>query len=238
MRKVSAGAGGYVTLPQGFAGFVRMPLDEETFEKYWGENDNNVLDLNKVVQFQLSVKGSDAMVGNSVYMDSFAVAGTVDGTSFPVQTDLGEENTYREIWNLEGLQPRNGYDGGVMIWYGEFAGKLLTGMAFGYKATQDAELKTAGDELVADLAAAQGADGYLGTYSGGARFSIDANNWDLWNHYHCIVGLLEWYEITGSQTAFRTAKKRWTACTKRLKTEAIWWAAALKQTAASRTAMR
>lgn len=207
MRKVSAGAGGYVTLPRGFAGFVRMPLDEETFEKYWGENDNNVLDLNKVVQFQLSVKGSDAMVGNSVYMDSFAVAGTVDGTSFPVQTDLGEENTYREIWNLEGLQPRNGYDGGVMIWYGEFAGKLLTGMAFGYKATQDAELKTAGDELVADLAAAQGADGYLGTYSGGARFSIDANNWDLWNHYHCIVGLLEWYEITGTQTAFRTAKK-------------------------------
>ena len=207
MRTVQADGGGYIPLPAEFAGYIRMPLDENTFAKYWGENDNDRLEISNVVQFQLSVRGSDAMVGKTVYMDSFAVVGEMEGEPLPVKTDLDPADTYKEIWTLEGLEKRTGASGNIVIWYGEFAGKLLTGMAYGYKATLNPELKEAGDELVADLAAAQGEDGYLGTYMGGARFAIESNNWDLWNHYHCITGLLEWYEITGNQTAFDVAKK-------------------------------
>ena len=32
-------------------------------------------------------------------------------------------------------------------------------------------------------------------------------NWDLWNHYHIIRGLLAWYGQTGNETAFQTAQK-------------------------------
>ena len=31
--------------------------------------------------------------------------------------------------------------------------------------------------------------------------------WDMWNQYHIIRGLLAWYEQTGNETAFQTAKK-------------------------------
>ena len=208
VRTVSADGAGFVTLPARFAGYVCMPLNEETFQRYFNENDNGVLDLDKVVQFQLSVRGSDAMVGKTVYMDSFAIVGDVGGGQLPVAAGTGTDGTYKEVWTLEGLAPRAGSSGtSGLAWYGEFAGKLLTGMAYSYKATLNAQLKEAGDKLVADLAAAQGKDGYLGVFTGGARYSLEASNWDLWNQYHCIVGLLEWHEVTGNQTAFDTAKK-------------------------------
>lgn len=208
VRTVSADGAGFVTLPARFAGYVCMPLNEQTFYRYFNENDNNVLDLNKVVQFQLSVRGSDAMVGKTVYMDSFAIVGDVGGESLPVATEPATSDTYKEVWTLEDLAPRTGASGtSGLAWYGEFAGKLLTGMAYSYKATQNAQLKEAADKLVSDLAAAQGEDGYLGVFTGGARFSLESGNWDLWNHYHCIVGLLEWHKITGNQTALDTAKK-------------------------------
>ena len=32
-------------------------------------------------------------------------------------------------------------------------------------------------------------------------------NWDVWNHYHCIYGLYDWYRLTGNETALKTAIK-------------------------------
>lgn len=215
-------AGGYIPLPENFAGQVRMKLSGENFAKYWDEGGNNALDLGKVVQFQLALKAGDRAVGNTVYLDDFAIVGDVNGEELDGHMYFGSNSadkdnpetawkyvtpgyTYKKVWTLDGLAPRDGYTGNVTAWYGEFAGKLLTGMAYSYKATADAELKAAADKIVEDLAAAQGEDGYLGVFTGGGRFSIVDSNWDLWNHYHCITGLLEWYNITGNQTALEVA---------------------------------
>ncbi len=223
-RKVSVESGGYVPLPEKFAGYIRLPLNTSTFVRYWNEGGNDKLDLTKVVQFQLSVKADDKAQGKTVYMDDFSIVGNVDGEKLDNNMYLGsnvadKDNpetawkyvdtsyTKKTIWQIDGLAQRKGYSGSMVIWYGEFVGKLLTGMAYSYKATNDQELKASADEIIADLAEAQGEDGYLGVFLGGARYSLSENNWDLWNQYHCISGLLEWYKLTGNSVALDVAKK-------------------------------
>ena len=188
---VTVTAGGFFTLPASFKGKILLPLNTTAFSRYWQEGGNGKLDLSKVVQFQLSVKGD--FVGKTFFIDDFS---TVDA-----------QNTAKSAWSIDGVSKRNSYTGSIMIWYGEFVGKLLTGMAYCYRATPDEALKDAADEIITDLAKAQGKDGYLGVFLGGARYSISSGNWDLWNQYHCIVGLVEWYKLTGSDTALEVAKK-------------------------------
>ena len=97
----------------------------------------------------------------------------------------------------------------LMPWYNEFAGKLLTGMAFSYQAIPSAELLQAGNELASALGAAQGADGYLGVFDERRRFGGDGENWDLWGHYHSAYGLLCWHKVTGGRDRgpFQTARR-------------------------------
>ena len=91
-------------------------------------------------------------------------------------------------------------------------------MALMYSLNRDENLRQVGDELVETLASVQAEDGYLGVFSdeermlGIVRADINGtiyNNmtWDMWNQYHIIRGLLAWYEQTGNETAFQTAKK-------------------------------
>lgn len=198
-------SGGYVELPAGFKGYITLPLNSNYFSRYWSEGGNGVLDLNKVVQFQLSVKGDSQMIGKTLYMDNFAIVGNVSGTSLPI--DIDTNDTYKIVWDFEGLVNGSGYIGSSLQWYGEFVGKLLTGMAFSYKISPDEKLLEAAEEIINELYLSQGDDGYLGVYVGGARYSIETANWDLWNQYHCITGLLEWYKITENKMAFDIAKK-------------------------------
>ncbi len=188
--------GGYVSLPIGFQGKLRLPLNSNTFHRYWQENGNGALDTSKVVQFQLSVAGDEKFIGNTFTMDNFTVLGSF-GT--------------KVVWDLENVMKRgSGGDvgnGNIQKWYGEFVGKLLNGMAYSYKATAEKDLVSAANEIIADLAMAQGDDGYLGVFIGNARYSLAFDNWDLWNQYHCISGLLEWYKLTKNPTALDVAKK-------------------------------
>ena len=185
--------GGYVSIPAGFCGTLALPLTSQIFRQYWQENSNNRLDLTKVVQFQLSVRGGGNSVGKTLYINRFTLE----------KTEGGERN----VWDFEGLSQKRQSGGTIVKWYGEFVGKLLTGMAFCYRISGDPDLKKAADTIVSKLAKAQGEDGYLGVFTGGARFALNADNWDLWNHYHAIVGLLEWHELTGSREALDVAKK-------------------------------
>lgn len=106
----------------------------------------------------------------------------------------------------------------LVPWYGEFPGKYLRSIALMYRLNHDENLKKVGDELTLTLSQVQGEDGYLGVFSQEKRMlgqaSFDLNgydyhtyNWDMWNHYHVIRGLLAWYGQTGNQTAFTTAQK-------------------------------
>ena len=100
-------------------------------------------------------------------------------------------------------------------WYGEFPGKLLTGVAENYRMSRDDRLFNAGEYIVDQLSRAQADDGYLGVapYSermvGKVRTMGDDNIklWDIWSHYHCIFGLYLWYLETETQKALDTALK-------------------------------
>ena len=161
-------------------------------------------------------------MGKTIYLDDFAIVGDVAGETLDKNMYFGTNSadkdnvetawkyvpvgyTYKKVWSLDKLAKRNGSGGAITAWYGEFVGKLLTGMAFGYKATADERLVAAAEEIITALATAQGDDGYLGVFTGAGRFAIGESNWDLWNHYHCVTGLLEWYGITGSVMAKEVA---------------------------------
>ena len=199
-------SGGFVPISSGFKGYLRIPFNSNSYYCYWSDNGNNTLDVGNVVQFQMALKGDSQMVGKTLYMDDFAIVGTVNGEALPVSVEgLPNHYTYKKVWDIEGLSVKTEYTASSLAWYGEFVGKLLTGMAFSYKATADEQLKEVALNIINELAKAQGKDGYLGVFIGKQRFSLGASNWDLWNHYHAIVGLLEWYQLTRSQQALEVA---------------------------------
>ncbi|MDD4125710.1 MAG: glycoside hydrolase family 127 protein [Eubacteriales bacterium] len=102
----------------------------------------------------------------------------------------------------------------IVPWFGEYPGKILTGMALTYRMSGNPDTLKAGNEWVDRLEAVQGADGYLGPHPENRRFSgrmhEDAKAvfgwgnsplWDVWGHYHCIYGLYQWYIATGNKKA-------------------------------------
>ena len=98
------------------------------------------------------------------------------------------------------------------MWHGEFPGKLLSGIAQTYLLRRDERTKAAGDRFVEALKKAQREDGYLGPWPEKTRFAEDVKadpdswgKWDTWGHYHCIYGLLRWYQVTGSRDAIDVA---------------------------------
>jgi DUF1680 family protein len=93
----------------------------------------------------------------------------------------------------------------LMPWAGEFAGKYLTGAQLAWRLTGDSTLKTVIDGFAHDLVACQGPDGYLGPFNKDTR--LTGSNWDVWGHYHCILGLLLYYEDTGWEPALEACKK-------------------------------
>lgn len=102
----------------------------------------------------------------------------------------------------------------IMAWYGEFPGKTLTAAALIYRMTVRQDIRDAMDLLVSDLASVQSPEGYLGPFPISERITGyihpamgKSHTWDMWGHYHCIIGLLMWYEATGSDVAYQTAIK-------------------------------
>ena len=100
-------------------------------------------------------------------------------------------------------------------WNGEFPGKILQSIARCYRMsgeTQQEELKKTGNYIVSNLKKAQASDGYLGIASDEKKYvgRMSSNGdgyWDLWAQYHCIYGLLLWYEETGNADALEIAVK-------------------------------
>ncbi len=76
-------------------------------------------------------------------------------------------------------------------WAGEFAGKYLISAIQSLQMTRRAELAPVVAGVVQGLVAAQVGDGSLGLPLA----------WDLWGQYHVMLGLLRWYEFTGSMAA-------------------------------------
>jgi len=100
----------------------------------------------------------------------------------------------------------------LVPWAGEFAGKYLTSAVLCYRLTRDPRLARQIERFVESLVAAQDADGYLGPFPRSERLSgtiLDGKGrtWDLWGHYHAILGLLLWHAESGDAGALRAATR-------------------------------
>jgi len=94
----------------------------------------------------------------------------------------------------------------LVPWAGEFPGKYLISAVQGYRLTRDKRLYCFLEKFVRDLIAVQDADGYLGPHPQTERLTGKTHDgksplWDLWGHYHCMLGLLLWWRETGDKEA-------------------------------------
>ncbi|MCW3097044.1 MAG: hypBA [Chthonomonadaceae bacterium] len=95
----------------------------------------------------------------------------------------------------------------LLPWSGEFAGKYLTGAVQVLRLTHDPTLKTYLTHYVAKLISLQADDGYLGPFPADNRLEGKGGTWDVWGHYHVMLGLLLWHEETGDKAALDCAVK-------------------------------
>jgi hypothetical protein len=94
----------------------------------------------------------------------------------------------------------------LVPWAGEFAGKYLTSAVLAYRLGPDERLRTQLDRFVDELISVQDADGYLGPFPRLERLTGKTHDgkhalWDVWGHYHCMLGLLLWYKEVGYHPA-------------------------------------
>jgi len=97
-------------------------------------------------------------------------------------------------------------------WSGEFAGKYLISAVQGYRLTRDKRLFKFIKDFTAKLVSLQDADGYLGAHPKAERLTgmiFDGKNplWDLWSHYHIILGLVMWWQETKDRKVLNAACK-------------------------------
>lgn len=90
----------------------------------------------------------------------------------------------------------------LVPWAGEFAGKYLISAVQARRMLDDPRLDKHLRWFVAELIATQADDGYLGPFRKHERL---LGHWDLWGHYHCMLGLMMWHADTGDQPARRCA---------------------------------
>jgi len=92
---------------------------------------------------------------------------------------------------------------GSQTWIGEHTGKFLYSASNTYRYTHDKRIKALMDDMLKKYIATQLPDGYLGTYLPKEYWS----EWDVWAHKYAIVGLLNYYSVTGYKPALQTAIK-------------------------------
>ncbi|GMW00671.1 MAG: hypothetical protein AMXMBFR84_18080 [Candidatus Hydrogenedentota bacterium] len=106
-----------------------------------------------------------------------------------------------EMFRLRDRQPD--YEDPVP-WAGEFAGKYLQSCVLLRRMSANPELEGHTRRFVHDLIATQADDGYLGPFRKEERL---LGHWDLWGHYHVMLGLYMWYAETGDRAALDCATR-------------------------------
>lgn len=86
----------------------------------------------------------------------------------------------------------------IMPWAGEFAGKYLISLTQSLSVTPNQTTYRRARPFVDALISCQDADGYLGPFPKETRLKA---NWDMWGHYHVMLGLWMWHQQTGDERA-------------------------------------
>jgi DUF1680 family protein len=89
------------------------------------------------------------------------------------------------------------------LWQTEFWGKCVTAAILAYHYKPGPELKAKITSAVTELIATQTPDGYIGNYSPESRLK----QWDIWGMKYCMLGLLDYYELTGDKKTLKAAEK-------------------------------
>ncbi|MCX7424625.1 MAG: glycoside hydrolase family 127 protein [Planctomycetia bacterium] len=92
----------------------------------------------------------------------------------------------------------------LMPWAGEFVGKYLISGVQAMAMSRDPKLKETLQHVVKRLVELQADDGYLGPWPKNERLR---GHWDLWGHYHVMLGLMLWSEETGDARAAAAARR-------------------------------
>jgi len=90
----------------------------------------------------------------------------------------------------------------LVPWAGEFIGKYLVSAVQARRMVDDPAFDEFLRDLIAEFISTQAEDGYLGPFRKEERL---LGHWDLWGHYHCMLGLMMWYEDTGDEAALKCA---------------------------------
>jgi hypothetical protein len=93
-----------------------------------------------------------------------------------------------------------------LLWVGEYPGKYLLGAVHALRTSGDSALRDVIAAFVRDLIATQGDDGYLGPFGPGERLP-HPGKWDLWGHYHCMLGLLLWHQDQNHPDALAACRR-------------------------------
>jgi len=98
----------------------------------------------------------------------------------------------------------------LVPWAGEYAGKYLTSAVECYRLTRDKRLYQVVEQFARDLIAVQDTNGYLGAHPKserlvGKRCDSEEALWDLWSHYHVMLGLMLWWQESGDAAALTAA---------------------------------
>jgi DUF1680 family protein len=88
-------------------------------------------------------------------------------------------------------------------WQSEFWGKWFTSAVLAYRYHPTPSLKLKLQEAVNGLIATQTSDGYIGNYAEKARLK----EWDIWGRKYCMLGLLDYYDLTKDSKSLNAAKK-------------------------------
>ena len=92
---------------------------------------------------------------------------------------------------------------GSQTWIGEHVGKFLFSASKTYRFTNDQRIRQLADAMVKEYIKCQLSDGYLGTYLPKDYWT----DWDVWAHKYAIIGLLNYYTVTGYVPALESAKR-------------------------------
>lgn len=87
-------------------------------------------------------------------------------------------------------------------WRGEFWGKWYTSAVLGYQYRPDEMSKQKIDRAVSELLKTQSDDGYIGTSPHEDRIN---GNWDIWGRKYVLLGLIAYYDETGSDDVLDAA---------------------------------
>jgi DUF1680 family protein len=116
-----------------------------------------------------------------------------------------EVNLHKRLLQIDSATILAGFERrpGAQTWIGEHVGKFLFSASKMYAYGHDPKLRQLMDSIVRTYIGCQLPDGYLGTYLEKDRWT----EWDVWAHKYAIIGLVNYYSVTGYKPALETAER-------------------------------